>query len=326
VTVSSGQCGIFNFNIVAKGTDPLAVSHTFPVRFLATSFAQQDYTLSVSNSPQTAKINTQATFSGTLIGTSCYIFPVNLSCGSGAPPTCKPSPAAVTPTVTGAPFSVAVSSNVAQTYGFVIAGAGTDPQAIQHTSQATFISTSGSRSSFTFTLEPPSSLQSLPAGQPAVYELGLMTSGGKFPGSAVLAYSDNCPPLSTCSLSLAQVSKGSGDTHLTFTITTTAPVLADAAARTLRPSIYALWLLVPGLMLAFGGRERSRKRKRVVLVCLLIFLVPALWLEIACGGGLQGNGSGNAQAGTPSGTYIMTVSATMNGLPQQTAQVQLTVN
>jgi hypothetical protein len=55
-------------------------------------------------------------------------------------------------------------------------------------------------------------------------------------------------------------------------------------------------------------------------------MVVGLWLEIACSGGLQGNGSGNGQAGTPSGTYTMTVSATLSSLPQQTAQVQLTVN
>ena len=328
VTVSSGQCGIFDFNIVAKGTDPLAVSHTFPVSFHATSFSPQDYTLSISNSPQTARISTPATFSGTLTGTSCYIFPVKLSCGSDAPPTCNPSPAAVTPTVSGAPFTVAVSSNVARTYDFVIAGVGTDPQAIQHTSQATFISTTGSRSSFSFTLEPPSSLQSLPAGQPAVYDLELVTSGGKFPSSAALAYSNNCPPLSTCSLSLKQVSKGSGDTHLTFTITTTAPVLADTHfGHALRPPIYALWLSLPGLIVAFGLRRRRQRRKRYVLFWLLALIVPVLWLGMACGGGLQGSGTGgNGQAGTPSGTYIMTVSGTMSGLPQQTAQVQLTVN
>ena len=325
VTVSSGQCGIFNFNIVAKGTDRLAVTHTFAVTFTANSFAQQDYTLSLSNSPQTSKINTPAVFEGTLTGTSCYIFPVNLSCGSGAPPSCRPSPTAVTPTVIGAPFSVVVSSNVAQTYSFVIAGSGTDSQKIQHTAQATFISTNGSRSSFNFSIQPPSSLRSLPAGQPAVYDLELATSGGKFPSSVALAYTNNCPPLSTCALSLTQVRKGSGDTQLTFTITTTAPVLASAQSARLRASIYALWL--PGLIVVFGGLRRARKqRKRFALFWLLALMVPLLAMGIACGGGLQGNGSGNGQAGTPTGTYIMTVSATMDGLPEQTAQVQLTVN
>jgi hypothetical protein len=324
VTVDSSLCGTFNFNIVAKGTDPLAVSHAFPVTFRATSFAPQDYTLSISNSPQTAKINVPATFNGTLTGTSCYIFPVNLSCGSGAPPACRPSPADVTPTVNGAPFTVAVSSDVAQAYDFVIAGVGTDPQAIRHTSPVTFTSTNGSHSSFSFTIEPSSSLQSLPAGKPAVYDLALVTSGGKFPSSVVLAYSNNCPSLSTCSLSLTQVSKGSGDTALTFTIATTAPVLADAA-RALPPN-YALWLSAPGLIVTLGGLGRRRKQRgRFLLLWLIVFMVSMLWLN-ACGSGLQGSGTGNGQAGTPTGTYIMTVSATMSGLPQQTAQVQLTVN
>jgi hypothetical protein len=56
-------------------------------------------------------------------------------------------------------------------------------------------------------------------------------------------------------------------------------------------------------------------------------MILGLWLDVACGGGLQGNGNGgNGQAGTPSGNYTMTVSGTVSSFPQQTAQVQLTVN
>jgi hypothetical protein len=149
---------------------------------------------------------------------------------------------------------------------------------------------------------------------------------GPFPGNVALAFS-GCPQLSTCGLSQTQISKGSsGKTAVTFTITTTAPVIADAHA--LGRSIHALWLLLPGLIVSFGSLRRSQKqRKRFVLFCVLAILVPGLWLEIACGSGLQGNGTGgNGQPGTPSGSYPMTVSATMSGLPQQTAQVQLTVN
>jgi len=81
------------------------------------------------------------------------------------------------------------------------------------------------------------------------------------------------------------------------------------------------------LMVAFDRLKRRRRQgKRFALFWLLGIIVPVLWLGIACGGGLQGNGTGNGQAGTPSGTYTMTVSATMSGLPQQTAQVELTVN
>jgi hypothetical protein len=123
------------------------------------------------------------------------------------------------------------------------------------------------------------------------------------------------------------VSKGSnGKTQITFTITTAAPVIANR--RRFGRSIYVLWLLLPGLIVSIGGLRQSRtQRKRFVLFCVLAVMVAGLCLEIACGSGLQGNGSGgNGQAGTPPGSYTMTVSATVSGLPQQTAQVELTVN
>jgi hypothetical protein len=91
-----------------------------------------------------------------------------------------------------------------------------------------------------------------------------------------------------------------------------------------------VWLSLPGLVIVFGvfgGVEKKRRsRARFVLLLLLALMVPSLWLEVACGSGLQGNGTGNGQGGTPSGTYTLTVSATISSLPQQTAQVQLTVN
>jgi hypothetical protein len=133
-------------------------------------------------------------------------------------------------------------------------------------------------------------------------------------------------PLSTCTINPTQVNKGiSGETQVTFTITTTAVIAGAHPAQGLRPLIYSLCLSLPGLVVLWGGLRRSR-RKRFVLLLLLLLMVVGLWLEIACSSGLQGNGSGNGQASTPSGTYTMTVSATLSSLPQQTAQVQLTVS
>jgi hypothetical protein len=323
--VVSKVCGQYNFNVVAQGTDAQKTSHVFPVTFTATSFVQPDYQLEISNSPQTAPVNTVATFNGTLTATECYNSPVSLSCSSSGPPLCKASPAIVTPTASGAPFAVTTSSNVAQTYNFDVVAVGSDINATTHLFPSAFTSTGGTSSGFSFKITPATSLQSLPAGQPAIYDLDVAPSGGPFPRNAILAFSDNCPPLSTCALSVTQVNKGSGDTHVTFTITTTAPVLADSV-RT-RGRIYALWLWLPGLIVASGGMSRIRRqRKRFAVFWVLALMVPALWLGIGCGGGLQGNGTGNGQKGTPSGTYTMTVSATMSGLPQQTAQVELTVN
>jgi len=333
VTAGSGSCGTYNFDIVATGTDPLRTSHVFPVTFTANSYTTPNYTLEVTPASQTAAVNTAAIFNGSLQGTDCYNSAVNLSCGSNHPPSCTVSPDSVVPTVSPAlpaPFTVTVSSNVDQTYNFNIAGVGTDPLKRQQQKLVAFTSTGGSGiRGFSFTITPASSIQSLPAGQPAIYDLDVVPSGGLFPGNAILAYSSNCPSLSTCTLSATQVNKGSGNTHVTFTITTTAPVIAvGRPARALKPLIYAAWLALLGMIIVLGGAEPNRRRRRQLLVfLLLVLIVPGLWLEIACSSGLQGNGTGgNGQAGTPAGTYTMTVSATMSSLPEQTAQVQLTVN
>jgi len=334
VTVGSAVCGTYNFNIEATGTDALATSHQFPVTFTSTPAQNTpiNYTLEVTNSPQTASVDTIATFDGTLTGTTCYIYPVSLSCGSGGPPSCQATPASVTPTVSGATFSVEVSSHLAQTYNFNIATVGTDANKIAHSILVAFTATGGgSGPGSGFTITPNPSIESLPAGQPAIYDLDVAPTptGGKFPNNVVLAYSNNCPPLSTCTLSATQVGRGSGDTHVTFTITTTAPVIAKTRpAHHLRPFMYALWLSLPGLIIVLSRRgQRREHRKRLELFLLLTLAIPGVWVEIACGSGLQGNGNGgNGQAGTPSGTYTMTVSATMSGLPAVTAPLTLTVN
>jgi hypothetical protein len=328
VTVGSAVCGTYNFNIVAVGTDSLATTHSFPVTFTANSHTTPNYTLEVTPQSQTAPVNTPIIFNGSLLGSDCYNSPVNLSCGSNHPPSCTVSPTSVVPTVSpalAAPFTVTVSSSVAQTYNFNISAVGTDANRSAHSFLATFISTGGSSSGFNFSITPNPTIESLPAGQPAIYDLDVAPTGGTFPNNVTLTQPDDCPPLSTCALSSTQLVKGSGNTHVTFTITTTAPVIAVGhPARFVRTVIYALSL--PWLIVVLGGAPQPLRR-RFFLLLLLAIVIPGMWLEIACSGGLQGNGSGGSgQAGTPSGTYSMTVSATVGSLPVQSAQVQLTVN
>jgi len=326
VTVATNdQCGKYNFNIVTQGTDPAKRTHALLVSFASASVSQASYSLTISNPTLTAPVNTLATFEGMLTASACYESSVYLSCGSNHPPTCT-LPATATPNTAGKAFSVTVSSNVDRTYNFNIVGVGADPLQLQKQQPVAFAS-GPQPFNFTIVASPPNSL-SVSAGQTASFSLDVTPSvgTGPFPRDAALSAS-NCPQVSTCTFSPTQVSKGSnGKTQITFTITTAAAVIANR--RRFGRSIYVLWLLLPGLIVSFGGLRQSRtQRKRFVLFCVLAVMVAGLCLEIACGSGLQGNGSGgNGQAGTPPGSYTMTVSATVSGLPQQTAQVELTVN
>jgi hypothetical protein len=73
-----------------------------------------DYMLAISNTPQTALVTRSATFNGTLTSSGGYSSAVNLSCGAGAPLTCTPAPASLTPSTSGAAFKVTAGSNVIQ--------------------------------------------------------------------------------------------------------------------------------------------------------------------------------------------------------------------
>jgi hypothetical protein len=276
------------------------------VQFNSNSLAPPNYTLEIGNSPLTAAVNTPAIFNGMLYATACYSSAVMLSCGSGAPPKCAASPAALVPTGSGAPFTVTVSSGSVATYNFNISGQGTDPSQIQHTALASFTTTAAS--AFEFSITNVSGPESVIAGSTATFTLQLAPTGGSFPENVALSFSA-CPPLSTCNLSQTQVNAGKGATTLTFTVQTAAPIVASNRRVGM---VTALWLLWPGLMVVVGGRFDRRLRKST---CLLVCLVCLLCLTISCGSGLQGGSTAAAEPGTPPGVYGVTVSAAMNGAP-----------
>jgi hypothetical protein len=274
-----------------------------------------DYTLTISNPAQSASATSSATFNGTLTAFNGYNSPVNLSCGAGAPPTCNPSSPSVTPTVSGAAFTVTVSSDVVQSYNCNITGTGTEAQTIVHSAPVTFNST------FDFQMTDNSGPQTVAAGSVATYNLDLTPVGSNFPSNVTLACS-GLPARSTCGLSPNQINSGSGATPVTFTITTTAPIPAAKLNGRSGLPVYALWLPLSGLVLAGGLVRRSHKR---TMLCLLLLVLLMLGLQVACGGGDGGGGGGGGQPGTPPGTYTnITVTATSGSLVH-TLQVTLTV-
>jgi hypothetical protein len=313
VSVSSNQCGQYNFNVVAKGTDPLATTHSFPVVFSSQSLAPPNYTLTIDNVSLTTNVNTPTVFSGSLTGTACYSYPVQLSCGSGAPPTCLISPASATPSASGTSFNVKVSSDKVQKYNFSISAVGSDPDKIEHIALASLDVVAPNDSDFSFT--DISGPESVTAGNKATFDLRVTPSNGKFPHSIALSYSA-CPPVSTCVLTPMNISSGSGITTGHFTVQTTAPIAASARRRD--RAFYGLLLFLP--MLFALGETKSRRRFIGLIFSFLVFLT-------ACGGGhLEGGSTASAQPGTPTGVYTMNVTAIMDSGPTKTVNVTLTVN
>jgi hypothetical protein len=79
---------------ISANTAGAPVAKTQSVSLTVTAPAA-DYTLAISNSPQSAVANQSATFNGTLKAVNGYASAVNLTCGAGASPTCTVAPASV---------------------------------------------------------------------------------------------------------------------------------------------------------------------------------------------------------------------------------------
>ena len=247
--------------------------------------ALPDYTLTISNSPQTAWINQNATFSGKLTAANGYSSSVNLSCAAGAtspPPTCTPSPASVTPTSSGASFTVTTSSNTGQSYSFNIVATGTDTNHVSHTFAATFNSVD-----FSITSSPTS--QTIKPGQAAGFVLHVVPVGGNFPSAVTFPPCSGLPPLASCTFNPASISSGSGATDVTLTIATTGPNIAGLDAGVHWKAV--LFLALPLFAIPiFSLRDMRSKKGTVILVAMLC--MAELGLLGACGGGAS-TGGGN---------------------------------
>jgi hypothetical protein len=211
---------------------------------------------------------------------------------------------------------VTVGSDAVQNYSFNIAGTGTDPLSISHTTPATLSSI------FDFTISTASGAQTVKAGASATYMLNVAPTGtgNTFPTNVAFSCS-GLPLLSTCSFTT--VATGSGATTATLTISTTAPSAASHAGTS--NLFYALMLPLPTLVIVLGGVRRRSLHRWTRLTPLLI-ATALLGSLVACGGGGSNGGTGGAGLpGTPVGTYTVMVSASSGSAPTKTVNVTLTV-
>ncbi len=338
---TSGNSLTATLNVTTSVGTPLG---TFPIIIAASTLGQPaktqtltlnvsaapDYQINILNPSLTSQVNVPATFNGTLTAINGYASPVNLSCGTQAPPSCVASPLSVTPISSGASFAVTLSSNVPQTYNFNIQGAGTDALRIPQRFPVTLDVRQGQPFDFVLTVTPASI--STRIGQSATFSLDLDPGAAVFPNDVLLTASIQspacgtsgncgpCPPLSKCVFSQSQIQSGKSLTHVTFTVPTTGPI--PGSAKFLGTVLFALFPLAGMLWLRSGSAKRS-----TIVTTILALTLPLPF--VSCGGGLQGNGSGgggSGSPGTPIPTYTITFSATSTtGSPFHSAQVTLTV-
>lgn len=170
-----------------------------------------------------------------------------------------------------------------------------------------------------FSVSGLSSTASAP-GQKATSQIVVDSFAG-FNGTVNLA----CQPASasaqiTCAISPTSVAVSGTGATATMTISTTAAHVLPGASASLRRRGLG-WLPVGGGLLAgiFALGVPSRRRRRIAGVGLVVLVFFAAGL--GCGGG---GGSSTHNAGTPAGSYSITVTGT-SGSISHTATVALTV-
>ncbi|HEX8816807.1 MAG TPA: hypothetical protein VF753_15020 [Terriglobales bacterium] len=303
------------FPITVTGTATGRTPETQPLSL--TVINSSDYSLKITSATSKTAVETAdgalSSFSGILASVGGYDSAVNLTCvaaETAPPPTCEVSPATVTPSAGGAPFTVTVKSDVLGSYHFKILGTGTDASATTHSEDLSFATT------FAFGLTNQSGAQSIAAGSTATYDLSLQPFGSKFPDSVNFACL-GLPSLGTCSFTPATVAAGAGQTIVTFAVQTTAPVLTQN--HSFRPIIFFAMLAPLFGLSILGGRTPRPIAALLIVLCLIPFA--------ACGGGANGGGGGSANPGTPPGNYTITITATMGSQSlTPPLQVLLTVN
>ena len=169
--------------------------------------------------------------------------------------------------------------------------------------------------------------QTVNAGQQTgPYNLTIQPVGSSFNSAVTLACS-GLPALSACSFAPSTpVTPGNSATNVVMTISTTATT-TTAFSRGTGRSIYAVWLVLPGIVCL--GRVSRRYVGKAERVLLLGPITTVLLLVLLSCGGVSNGGQHIVQQGTPSGTYKITVTGTSPGTSAdagQSTQVTLVVN
>jgi hypothetical protein len=179
----------------------------------------------------------------------------------------------------------------------------------------------GSGVDFTLTSSPGS--DTIKAGATANYSLTVSPVGGSFAYAITLACS-GAPAGTSCTVTPSTVTPGANPATSTLLIATVASSARLVPAHSSRSTpVCAVWMQLQGLgflgMIVAASSTRLRKLKRLALLALLGMALVSL---TACAGGT--GVVAVPPAGTTSGTYTVTVTATSSAL-QHSVPLTLTV-
>jgi hypothetical protein len=170
----------------------------------------------------------------------------------------------------------------------------------------------------TFSASIAPSAATVAAGNTAHYSVAVNASPGF--GANVSLSCSSLPVGASCGFNPATLTfNGSGNQSSALSVTTTARPPTTITSRKWRGPVYALWLMAPGMaLLGLGGSKRRRNRMLGFLALSTLFAL--VLLLPACSSQKQQP----VVAGTPAGTYPLTVTAT-SGSSTQSLGFSLTV-
>ena len=266
----------------------------------------------------TVSLSPSAGFSGS-VSLFCAVTPVQTT----SPPSCTPSPAAVTPP--GSPSITLVTSPTTPSGSYVATVTGTGGTTTQQVSLtfAVLTVTPG----YTITVTGAVNPTSVHAGSGATAIISVTPANG-YTGSVTLSCSAITPtatPAPSCSFAPNPVAiSGPAAQTSTLTITTSATTASIA-----HPGlVYALWLPLPAfVVMAAGFGSTGKLRRRFLTLTVLCTMATGLLFLPACG--TTSSTSTTSSGGTPKNTYSFTLDASdANAMAPSngTQTVSLTVN
>jgi hypothetical protein len=313
-----------NYPVTVTGTSG-SLKHSVPVALVVQG--TNSFKLAVSQAfPSNADAGAQTAAEVRL--TSTYTGSVNAACDASAfSGQCSVTPANPVTIKAGVPTTLTITVNVPSS-------ASPNPSNTYNVNLTVSDSSSQSSQQLTlpltviqdFSVNSTTPSQTVTAGQTSgAYQLAIAPNplGSSFPGAVTLSCPSGLPTGAHCSFSpSAPIILGTTSRAVVLNISTAGATAGLMLPAHHRSTLYALWLMLPGIVIVWERAERSpRRRQRIA--CTLIILVLILTLASCGGGSGTGGGGGGSHPATPT-IYSVTVTG-ISGVISHNAPVTLIV-